>query len=132
MAYPRHRHRPFDLTFEVITEETQPTYQVEPTLTPVLHWMSPTGVTCLNSLGEKVIQSTTDTEKVTCSQCLFSVGNDKLPEPCSRCKGAGYDPENHANDPTTGAPEPVACWDCNGSGEESGGQVYEDDDGYNF
>jgi hypothetical protein len=85
------------------------------------HWMGPNGVDCPSSINEAVIVSTTDTQEVSCRDCLTA-----LPKPvCMRCKGAGYDPEEVLRDPLTGAPEPVACLDCGGSGEEG---PYDDDD----
>lgn len=45
---------------------------------------------------------------------------ESVPDPgfrCPRCSGYGDDPEAHAEDPRTGAPEPVACRECDGSGQ---------------
>jgi hypothetical protein len=77
-----------------------------------VHWKGPNGVECPRSIDAPVIVSTTVPAGVTCRDCLTV-----LPElPCERCEGAGSDPEHHAYDPSTGAPEPVSCTDCGGSG----------------
>lgn len=93
----------------------------------VTHWMGPNGVDCPGSITEAVLVSSTDPDEVTCRDCRTA-----LPTPvCGRCGGAGYDPEEVLHDILTGAPEPVACLDCGGSGEDKPyDDDYYDDDGF--
>jgi hypothetical protein len=85
--------------------------------------MGPNGVDCPDSINEPVVMSSTDTAKVTCVECLHEMPK----KPCERCGGSGYDPEHHVNHPGTGAPEPVGCYDCEGTGIDGGGYLDDND-----